>query len=194
MKSDLFDIIFNTSLEAPKRSVAFVWGKVGEELGEINLASLGASDEPVYAEIADYIIALTDLFYLITKDKVHTPTFFNFPGHLKEFVQFNTGLGSEDDNVSDILTKHGCTKKDIAPQILLRIMAADYGMLCRALNQPDRCESCTEDYIVKCMISACDLWVSEMKETDFVFKDADSAKDVVSSKVSKWRRKVGLVN
>ncbi|AFX93659.1 MazG-like pyrophosphatase [Serratia phage phiMAM1] len=187
MKSDLFDIIFNTALEAPDRTVAFVWGKVGEELGEINMATLGLSDEPVHAEIADYIIALTDLFYLTTS-KIHNQVLFHYPAHLKQFVQFNTGLGSEGDNVSDILTKHGFTKKEIPPQILLRIMAADYGMLCRALNQPDRCESCTEDYIVKCMVSACDLLVSEMKETDFVFKD------VVSAKVSKWRRKVGLVN
>uniref|UniRef100_A0AAU8KZ37 Uncharacterized protein n=1 Tax=Serratia phage Kevin TaxID=3161161 RepID=A0AAU8KZ37_9CAUD len=186
MKSDIFDIIFNTSLEAPKRTVAFVWGKIGEELGEINLASLGASDEPVHAEIADYIIALADLFYLVTDPGPQLLPY--YPGRLKEFVQFNIGLGTEYDNTSDILELHAATKKDISPQILLRILAADYGMLCRALNQPDRCDSCTEDYIVKCIVSAYNLLVSERSADDFVFID------VVSNKVSKWRRKVGLLN
>lgn len=201
MKEDLFVTILKTSLEAPTRSPVFVWGKVGEEFGEIAGASLGITDEPVPFEIADYLVTLVDLFYInhegaypdinaVRQALCYEMTF----NYAKTRVDPALPVYHDSDNIGKLafgLLEDEHIEDNV--NSCFRKMAASYGNLCRCLNQPDRSSVTVEFCVVSCIFDALRLLYlhTHYGYDKISFEDFE---DMVETKVRKWRGKVGLVN
>lgn len=201
MKEDLFVTILKTSLEAPSRNTVFVWGKVGEEFGEIAGASLGITDEPVPFEIADYIVTLADLFYIIKQDAypdidaVRQALCYEMTlNYAKTRVDPISPIHYDSDNIGRLVFGF-LEVEGIEDNVNSRFreMAASYGNLCRCLNQPDRSSVTVEFSIVKCIFDALRLLYCHVYwgYDQISFEDFES---MVEEKVNKWRGKVGLIN